>query len=76
MRFEADADALIPKGIVQILIRCFNNQTPSDILRADIRFIDTIGLSQNLSPSRANGIHSMYQKIRQYAEQTLNYEIR
>ena len=57
--FTADSDAILTKGIIAILIRTFSNQTATDILNADMDFIDEIGLKEHLSPTRANGLVSM-----------------
>ncbi len=65
--FTADSDAIITKGIIAILIRVFSGQTPSDILEADMKFIDEIGLKDHLSPTRANGLVSMIKQIKMYA---------
>lgn len=65
--FSADSDAIITKGIVAILIRIFSNQSPEAILNADTNFIDTIGLKEHLSPTRANGLVSMIKQIKLYA---------
>ena len=65
--FSADSDAIITKGIIAILIRVFSNQTPKEILKADNKFIDTIGLKEHLSPTRANGLLSMIKQIKMYA---------
>jgi len=65
--FTADSDAILTKGIIAILIRAFSNQKPEDILAADTDFIDTIGLKEHLSPTRANGLVSMIKKIKMYA---------
>ena len=67
VRFTADSDAIITKGIIAILIRSFSNQKPSDILEADTQFIDQIGLKEQLSPTRANGLVSMIKQIKMYA---------
>ena len=56
VRFYADSDAIITKGIISLLIRIFSNQKPEDIFNADTDFIDKIGLRQHLSPNRANGL--------------------
>lgn len=74
MILTADSDAIITKGIIAILIRIFSGQTPEDILSVDMQFIDTIGLKEHLSPTRANGLVSMIQQIKLYAKafQTLN----
>lgn len=63
----ADSDAIITKGIVALLIRVFSNQTPEAIIKADLDFIDEIGLKEHLSPTRANGLVSMIKQIKLYA---------
>jgi cysteine desulfuration protein SufE len=63
IEFTADSDAIITKGIIAILIRSFNNQTPAAILEADTKFIDEIGLKEHLSPTRANGLVSMLKQL-------------
>lgn len=65
--FRADSDAIITKGIIALLIRVYNGQKPKDILQSDFSFIEQIGLKENLSPTRANGLVSMIQKIKMYA---------
>jgi len=65
--FTADSDAIITKGIVAILIRVFSGQTPEEIMQADTKFIDDIGLKEHLSPTRANGLVSMIKQIKMYA---------
>ncbi|RKS94903.1 cysteine desulfuration protein SufE [Flavobacterium limicola] len=65
--FTADSDAILTKGIIAILIRTFSNQKASDILEADMDFIDEIGLKEHLSPTRANGLVSMIKNIKMYA---------
>ncbi|PCH54110.1 MAG: Fe-S metabolism protein SufE [Flavobacteriaceae bacterium] len=67
LKFTADSDAILTKGIVAILLRVFNNQKPADILNADLYFIDKIGLKEHLSPTRANGLVSMIKQIKLYA---------
>ncbi len=67
LKFTADSDAILTKGIVAILLRVFNNQKPKDILDADLYFIDEIGLKEHLSPTRANGLVSMIKQIKLYA---------
>ena len=67
IRFYADSDAIITKGIVSLLIRTFSNQKPEDIINASLEFIDKIGLRQHLSPNRANGLNNMIKKIKFYA---------
>lgn len=65
--FAADSDAIITKGIISLLIRVYNGQQPKDILSSDLSFIDAIGLQENLSPTRANGLVSMIKQIKLYA---------
>ena len=65
--FRADSDAVITKGIITLLIRAFDGQTPQDILDADLQFIDVIGLKEHLSPTRSNGLTSMLKQIKLYA---------
>ena len=67
IHFQAESDALIVKGIVALLIRVFDNQTPQDILDTDIYFIDRIGLREHLSPTRSNGLLAMVKQIRAHA---------
>ncbi len=65
--FSADSDAIITKGIISLLIRVLNNKKPQEIKETDLYFIDKIGLSQNLSPTRANGLASMLKQMKLYA---------
>tara|TARA_R110000850_G_scaffold271031_2_gene404673 strand:+ start:68592 stop:69014 length:423 start_codon:yes stop_codon:yes gene_type:complete len=65
--YTADSDAIITKGIVALLLRVFSDQTPEDILQADTKFIDEIGLKEHLSPTRANGLVSMIKQLKMYA---------
>ena len=67
IRFRADSDAVITRGIVSLLIRTFDNQTPSDILAADLSFIEKIGLKEHLSPTRSNGLTAMVKQMKIYA---------
>ena len=67
VRFMAEGDALIVKGIVALLIRVLDNQTPEDILSADLYFIERIGLSEHLSPTRSNGLLAMLRQMKMYA---------
>jgi len=71
--FTADSDAIITKGIVALLMRVFSNRTPVEIRETDLYFIDRIGLKQNLSPTRSNGLLSMVKQMRMYA---LAYEVK
>lgn len=65
--YTADSDAIITKGIIALLVRVFNQQKAEDIVRADLSFIETIGLKEHLSPTRANGLVGMVKQIKQYA---------
>ena len=65
--FRADSDAVITRGIISLLIRVFDGQTPADIIDAEITFIDTIGLREHLSPTRSNGLTAMLKQIKMYA---------
>jgi len=65
--FSADSDAVITKGIVSLLIRVLNGQTPDAILKADLDFVNKIGLREHLSPTRSNGLTSMIKQIKLYA---------
>jgi cysteine desulfuration protein SufE len=65
--FTADSDAIITRGIVALLIRVLSDRTPAEIISADLYFIDKIGLRQNLSPTRSNGLLSMVRQIKLYA---------
>lgn len=67
IRFTAESDALIVKGIVALLIRVLSDHTPQEILDADLYFIDEIGLKEHLSPTRSNGLVAMVKQIRAYA---------
>lgn len=65
--FSADSDSLITKGILALLLRVLNNQPPRDVAHSDLYFIDRVGLSTNLSPSRANGLASIVKQLKFYA---------
>ncbi|MCQ2607488.1 MAG: SufE family protein [Bacteroidales bacterium] len=65
--FTADSDAIITKGIISLLIRVLSNQTPQDILDCDLHFIEAIGLKENLSPTRSNGLLAMIKQMKLYA---------
>jgi len=67
IRFTAESDALIVKGIVALLIRVLSGHTPQEILDADLYFIDRIGLKEHLSPTRSNGLLAMVKQMRMYA---------
>jgi cysteine desulfuration protein SufE len=65
--FTAESDALITRGIVALLVRVFSGRTPAEIVDANIYFIEKIGLRENLSPTRSNGLLAMMKQMRLYA---------
>ncbi|HBX53444.1 MAG: Fe-S metabolism protein SufE [Bacteroidetes bacterium RIFOXYA12_FULL_35_11] len=65
--FSADSDAIITKGIVALLIKVYTNHTPVEILNTELYFIDKIGLKENLSPTRSNGLVAMIKQLKMYA---------
>ena len=65
--FTADSDAIITKGIIALLIRVLSGRTPQEIVDSDLYFIDRIGLRENLSPTRANGLLAMIKQMKLYA---------
>ncbi len=65
--FTADSDAIITKGIIALLIKVLSDRTPDEIIGSDLYFIDRIGLRQNLSPTRSNGLLSMVRQMKLYA---------
>lgn len=67
VEFTADSDAIIVKGIISMLIDVLSGHTPQEILDADLYFIDRIGLSEHLSPTRSNGLLAMVKQMRLYA---------
>ena len=67
INFTADSDAIITRGIVGLLVKVLQDRTPDEILSADLYFIDKIGLRQNLSPTRSNGLLSMVRQMKLYA---------
>ena len=67
--FTADSDAIITKGIISLLISVYSGRTPAEIAASDFSFIDRIGLKENLSPTRANGLVSMIETIKTKAEE-------
>ena len=69
--FRADSDAIITKGIISLLISVYSGHKSDEIAADDFSFIDRLGLRENLSPTRANGLASMIQTIRQTAEANL-----
>lgn len=69
--FSADSDAIITKGIISLLIKIYSGRTASEILSSDFSVVEKIGLKENLSPTRANGLVSMIARIRQIASENI-----
>ncbi|MBK8805137.1 MAG: SufE family protein [Bacteroidales bacterium] len=65
--YTADSDAIITKGIISLLIKVLSNQSPESIKNADLYFIEAIGLKENLSPTRSNGLLAMIKQMKLYA---------
>lgn len=65
--FTADSDAIITKGIVNLLIRVLSGRTPQEIIDNDLSYLDAIGLKEHLSPTRSNGLASMIKQVKLYA---------
>ncbi len=65
--FKGESDAVIVKGLVALLLRVVSGRTPKEILDNELHFIDDLGLKQNLSPTRSNGLLAMMKQIRLYA---------
>ncbi|HHU46418.1 MAG TPA: SufE family protein [Bacteroidales bacterium] len=65
--YTADSDAVITKGIINLLIRVLSNQTPEAIINTQLTYIDEIGLKDHLSPTRSNGLASMIKQMKMYA---------
>ena len=65
--FQADSDAIITKGLIGLLIRVWSGQTPQNIIDSDLHFIEEIGLTEHLSPTRSNGLLSMIKEMKIYA---------
>jgi cysteine desulfuration protein SufE len=72
MNFSADADAIVTKGIIGLLVRVLDKQKPEDIAKAELKFIDEIGLKEHLSPTRSNGLVSMVKQMKMAAIQALS----
>ena len=69
--FSADSDAIITKGIISLLVGLYSGRTPEEIAGSDFSFLDRIGLKENLSPTRANGLASMVARIQQTAKENM-----
>ena len=65
--FKAESDAIITRGIVALLVKVVSGRTPEEIISSDLHFIDEIGLKQNLSPTRSNGLLAMVKQMKLYA---------
>jgi len=65
--YEADSDAIIVKGIVALMVKALSGQSPDEIVSNELYFIDKIGLKQNLSPTRSNGLLAMVKKMKLFA---------
>jgi cysteine desulfuration protein SufE len=65
--FTADSDAIITKGMVALMVRVLSHQTPDAIVKSELGFINAIGLKENLSPTRANGLVSMIRRMKEDA---------
>jgi len=65
--FKGDSDAIITKGMIALLIRVYSGRLIEEVVNADISFLDKIGLKEQLSPTRSNGLHSMVEQMRVYA---------
>lgn len=72
LQFTADSDAIITKGIISLLIRVLSNQTPKDIVTTELYFIGKIGLQEHLSPTRANGLVGMINRLKSEGLKHLN----
>ena len=64
MSYTADSDAIITKGIISLLVRVMNGRTPQEVANIDLYFIDAIGLGENLSPTRSNGLRAMVAQMK------------
>jgi cysteine desulfuration protein SufE len=65
--YKADSDAIITKGMVALMVRVLSNQRPEDIVKAELGFVDKVGLKEHLSPTRANGLVSMINTMKKEA---------
>lgn len=71
LHFTADSDAIITKGLVALMVRVMSGQTPADIVSAPLNFINQIGLTEHLSPTRANGLLAMVKQMKLYAKASM-----
>jgi cysteine desulfuration protein SufE len=65
--YKADSDSVIVKGLISLLIKVLSGKTPDEILNCELSFIETIGLTKHLAPTRSNGLHAMIKQIKNYA---------
>jgi len=72
VQFTADSDAILTKGMIALIIRVLSNHRPEEIIAADLKFVQQIGLAEHLSPTRANGLVSMLQRMKQEALRFIN----
>ncbi len=72
MKYDADSDAVITKGLVALVLKILSNQTPENIIKADLYALDQIGLREHLSPNRKNGMDAMIQTIKERAANSLS----
>ena len=69
LNFQADSNSVITRGLIAMLLRIYSDRIPEDIMNNPPQFIDKVGLGVHLTPSRTNGLHSMVEKIMEYAKQ-------
>tara|TARA_B100000508_G_C11447644_1_gene272283 strand:+ start:1009 stop:1428 length:420 start_codon:yes stop_codon:yes gene_type:complete len=67
IKYTADSDAIITKGLISLMVRVLSNSSPEEIATTDLFFIDEIGLKEHLSPTRSNGLLSMVKQMKIYA---------
>ncbi|MCI4670635.1 MAG: SufE family protein [Bacteroidia bacterium] len=67
VKFKADSDAVITKGLIAMLVKVLSDHSPKEILEANLEFIDQVGIRQHLSPNRSNGLSAMIKKMKFYA---------
>lgn len=72
MKYDADSDAVITKGLVALVLKILSNQTPENIIKADLYALDQIGLREHLSPNRKNGMDAMIKTIKERAANSLS----
>lgn len=70
--FSADSDAIIAKGLIALLVKVLNGQSAEDVYNADLYFIEKIGMKDNLTPTRANGLVSMIRQMKMFALAFMN----